>query len=275
MPSSVVLFACDFKSLPGAANMLAQLRNSRLFWVPLAAFDGSLECALYALRLLLVTDFADMVARNRDLISLFASTTGPYVFNGPGTEMAFDLVGEETPIASRTRIVLSPGESTSLGFFTETGMSIGLSDMEMPYRVTGEFLAQGLLTARNRESPPELDSMFIKGAQAAESIRQECVPLKMIVEDNRLEPGCFGDLENVIGWSTNEEYDWMITELAFGTNASIRGSVDWSYNSQFNEGVGGMHIALGDGRTGIHIDFICPGGQLRAPDSGTISGFVA
>ncbi len=99
------------------------------------------------------------------------------------------------------------------------------------------------------------------------------LPLKMTINDSRLDPSCLGALQEVFYWATNADYEWRLAELAFGTNVGIAQSIDWSYNSQFNEGIGGMHIALGDGRTGFHIDFICPGGQLEAPGSGSISGF--
>lgn len=272
MPESIVLFASDFLELPSFAPTLAKMRDSRLFWMPIAAFGGSFEEGLYALRLLLTSDFVKMTGRNRDILSLLASTTGPYVFTGRGSRLVFDL-SENVPIASRTRVALSPGESTSLGFYTEVGMSMAVPDLSMPYTANGEFVAEQVLFARQRQSPPELDWLFARGEAAVERVKAELLPLKMTINDSRLDPSCLGALQEVFYWATNADYEWRLAELAFGTNVGIAQSIDWSYNSQFNEGIGGMHIALGDGRTGFHIDFICPGGQLEAPGSGSISGF--
>lgn len=272
MPESIVLFWSDFANLPTYGALLASMRHSRLFWMPIASFDGTKAAALYALRMLLATDFEQMVDRNRDIMSLLASTSGPYVFTGEGTSVSFSL-DENVPLASRTRLSLKPSESTSLGFYTEVGMSMAVPDLVMPYHVNGEFVAQGVLFARQRQSPPELDWLFARGEQAVEAIKRDLLPMKIDIVDNRFSPDCLRDLKEVIYWTTNADYDWRISEFAFGTNVVTANMVDWSYNSQFNEGVGGLHIALGDGRTGIHIDFICPGGQLKVPGSGSISGF--
>jgi len=272
MPEALVVFASDFLELPSYAPTLAKMRHSRLFWMPIAAFGGSFEEGLYALRLLLTSDFVKMTGRNRDILSLFASTSGPYVFTSHGHQLTFDL-SEDVPIATRTRVALSPGESTSLGFYTEVGMSMAVPDLSMPYTANGEFVAERVLFARQRQSPPELDWLFARGEAALEQVKAELLPLTMTIKDSRLDPSCLRELQEIFYWTTNASYEWRLAELAFGTNVGIADSVDWSYNSQFNEGIGGMHIALGDGRTGFHIDFICPGGQLEAPGSGSISGF--
>lgn len=55
----------------------------------------------------------------------------------------------------------------------------------------------------------------------------------------------------------------MLTELAFSTNSSmIPYNIDWTKNSQLNEGAIEIHIAIGEELTGAHIDFICPDVQL-------------
>lgn len=271
MPEAVVLLAVDFAALPKAAPMLRHLRHSRLLWVPLASFAADLRSALYAFDLLLLTDFEDTVARNRDITSLFLSTDGPYRFSNGRAQVDFELIGPDASLATRTRLVLERGESTSMGFYTEVGMATVLADMDVPYHATGTFEVQGVLSARHRESPPELDDVFRRGREAAAELAAR-TPLMLEIDDNRIDPAGFGDLAGVLAKCTNSSYDWLCTELAFGTNRSIRAQIDWRYNSQFNEGVGGMHIALGDGLTGLHIDLVCPGGQLEASEA-TYSGF--
>jgi hypothetical protein len=41
-----------------------------------------------------------------------------------------------------------------------------------------------------------------------------------------------------------------------GSNPGIAGLVDWSVNSQLNEGVGAVHLGFGEGITGAHMDFV-------------------
>lgn len=65
---------------------------------------------------------------------------------------------------------------------------------------------------------------------------------------------------------TNESYDLMLLEVAFSGNSGIRAAdIDWRINSVMNEGAAGMHIGIGDGVTGAHIDFIAPGVELTIP----------
>jgi hypothetical protein len=44
-------------------------------------------------------------------------------------------------------------------------------------------------------------------------------------------------------------------------NKTIVGEVDYGVNSQINEGIEGIHVAIGDAVTGYHIDLLCPAVQ--------------
>ena len=47
-----------------------------------------------------------------------------------------------------------------------------------------------------------------------------------------------------------------ISEFSFGFYAPEPGSIDWTMNSPFNEGVQGIHIGIGGGYSGMHFDFV-------------------
>lgn len=49
-----------------------------------------------------------------------------------------------------------------------------------------------------------------------------------------------------------------LTEFAIGVNEAIASSIDYKINSQMNEGISGVHLAIGDGSSGYHIDFLSP-----------------
>jgi hypothetical protein len=54
--------------------------------------------------------------------------------------------------------------------------------------------------------------------------------------------------------------DLSLVELSFGTNMTLfPDTVDWTINAQLHEGLHGVHAGIGDGVTGVHIDFVCPG----------------
>ncbi len=50
-----------------------------------------------------------------------------------------------------------------------------------------------------------------------------------------------------------------LSEFAIGVNDAIGPNINYSHNSPMNEGIKGVHVALGDGVNGYHIDFLCPG----------------
>ncbi|WP_259697667.1 hypothetical protein [Pseudomonas brassicacearum] len=49
-----------------------------------------------------------------------------------------------------------------------------------------------------------------------------------------------------------------LTEFAIGVNSEIKPLIDYKMNSQLNEGIDGVHLAIGDGSSGYHIDFLSP-----------------
>ena len=49
-----------------------------------------------------------------------------------------------------------------------------------------------------------------------------------------------------------------LTEFAIGVNEAITPSIDYKINSQMNEGISGVHLAIGDGSSRYHIDFLSP-----------------
>lgn len=53
----------------------------------------------------------------------------------------------------------------------------------------------------------------------------------------------------------------IIREVAFATGTLSKDALDLSINSQFNEAAGGVHVAIGTGLHGAHIDFICVDAQ--------------
>ncbi|TCP21886.1 hypothetical protein EV207_13928 [Scopulibacillus darangshiensis] len=91
------------------------------------------------------------------------------------------------------------------------------------------------------------------------------LPLNIVIEDSHVKHVFTGnlDLAEELEELTNKRSELVLTEMAFSTNGGItEKDLDWSKNSQLNEGAIGIHFGIGDGLTGAHIDFICPGVKL-------------
>lgn len=256
----VVFLPLSYENLPPPEQLRAHFGGSCVLWVPLASFDPSPSTAKYSLSLLLESDFEGAVAENRRLIALLLTSEKTVTFDGSGAllEAAID---NEVYIASRSRATLSPGEHASIGSYFEVGMHTPIGEFDPPFRVEGSLRADGIAAARHRESPRSLDPLFDEASHVVAELRQ-VLPLNLVIRDNGLVASSFGSLGEAVRRITNERYDLALTELAFGTNHRLRKAVDWRVNSQLNEGAGALHVAVGDGLTGIHIDFISAEGEL-------------
>lgn len=91
-------------------------------------------------------------------------------------------------------------------------------------------------------------------------------PLKVEIDNSRIVHIYANgqDLAERIEEYTNKKLELVLTEMAFSTNSGILADgIDWLQNSQLNEGTVGIHVGLGDGLTGAHIDLICPNVALQ------------
>jgi hypothetical protein len=260
-PPAVVFVPIDYSRIPGAAQLRTLFRGARVLWLPLASFASDFESAAYSISLLLQSDFEQAVSRNRSLISLLLTTRDSLEFTSDGHRLRCAL-DDEIYVASRTRVGLAEGEHASVGAYCEVGLHTAIGEFDPPFDVSGELRVDGMIVARHRESPSALDETFASARELVEDLSSD-LPFSLIVEDNHVREDCLGGAEALLREVTNPEYDLLLNEVAFGTNHALAGHVDWRINSQLNEGVGGMHVAVGDGLTGAHIDFVCQEGTIE------------
>lgn len=259
-PAGVVFIPTRWEDLPRPAALRDRFRGTPVLWVPLASFDARPDAAIYSLELLMHSDFSVAVANNRAVMMKLLAAKSGMEFNADGTHLSFSLE-DEVYVNSRTRVALAPAEHASIGAYFEVELGANWVDQEETFHVNGELLIRGALASHHREMPAELSAKIARADDLLTDLRTR-LPLTVQIEDSRVVPGAFGDLDAVMRELTNPMYDGLLTELAFGTNTAVNPHVDWSFNSQFNEGMGGIHIALGDGLSGVHLDFICPDGEL-------------
>lgn len=256
---AIVLLPTDYEIFPPWAELRQKFRGCRVLWVPLASFDPGFAAACYSIERLLHSDLEKAVERNRRILTHLL-TGESFTYSATGTELAFSLV-DQVHVNSRTRVALLPGEHAGVGAYFEVGLATNWMEIEEAFHINGSFRVEALLVSKHREMPGELDKTYREALDVAGELRSR-VPFTIHLDDSRVTPGSFGDLDTVVHRVTNPRFGGLLTELAWGTNNDILPSVDWTINSQFNEGAGGIHIALGDGVTGAHIDFICPHGSL-------------
>lgn len=263
--AAVVLIATAEWDAPGddRRDIQEEFAPAQVLWVPLSSFDASFEAATYTLSLLLASDPGRAVGRNRTWTDLYSNYEGPFRFTGPGTDITCEL-RESLILATRLPLRLSGGEWDSIGNYFEVNIEY---DQHERYRdrtggeaflADGHLAVEGLAAARHRRMAPGEMPMFDAGAELVAEVGASGKPVVLELEDAFLRACWVGDddLSGTIQELTNPRYDGRCLEYAVGTNHEIKPYVDWSLNSQLNEGVGGLHFGIGDGMTGVHMDFI-------------------
>jgi hypothetical protein len=241
-------------------------KGSRVLIIPLVAFDPSLEAFIYTLELLASSDFAQATKDNARWISILEEgEVQRIVFKGRYGELEIALKNRLDLMLPRTQASLLPGEWEAIGMFFEIAMIPDNEDFFHPgYVVNGEVEVPGVAVAHHRIMPRQLACLPIKAWQLLGGlIREGRFPLRIKIENSQLKEVCSADgddFTNQIRELSNPQLELMLVEMAISNNPGLEAyPLDWSVNSVLNEGIRGIHFAVGDGVTGAHIDFICPG----------------
>lgn len=130
--------------------------------------------------------------------------------------------------------------------------------------MNGEVEIPGVAVAHHRIMSRQLTCLPIRAWQLLGGlIKEGRFPLKIKIESSQLKgvrsvDGA--DFADEIRELSNPQLELILVEMAISNNPGLDASkLDWSVNSVLNEGARGIHFAVGDGVTGAHIDFICPG----------------
>lgn len=243
-----------------------RFRKARVLFVPISSFDAGLESALYTLRLTFLTDYREAVRRTRswieDLQSLVEPinfvSSGPCSAGEPGTRLVCELADDLTLDAWASPSI-GPGQWVGVGSYCELAITCRgpAAKGARPFTIDGTAVASGVLAARD----PRYDEAGDARIRAADEVRRELnrrAPIVMrmkggVLTDVRADGEDFTDALREV---TNPEYDLHALELGLGTNQHVLPHVDWTFNSQLNEGAGPVHIGFGDGMTGAHMDFV-------------------
>ncbi|GIW33385.1 hypothetical protein [Meiothermus sp.] len=248
-------------------------RGSRVLIVPVIAFDPALEAAQYTVEMVSRSDFAAAVAQNRAWLDLVQYAAEPLVFEGPAGRLECGIKERVQLMKPRTQTMLLPGEWEAIGMYFEVPMIPDNEDFFHPgYIVNGQLEVCGAAVARHRQMPAPLVPLHAEAWELMSGLLAEGrFPLKVEVKDSRLVGATAGgrDITPELLRLSNEKLELLLIEFAFSNNPSLKaGMLDWSVNSVMNEGIQGLHIAVGDGLTGAHIDLICADLELTSHDLG-------
>ena len=242
-------------------------KGSRLLIVPVAAFDPGFEAARYTLELLAESDFESGAAQNAAWLERLDKAEEPLRFAGENGELTCELRERLIMMKPQLKAKLNRGEWDAIGSYFEIALVPDNEDFFHPgYIVDGRLMVDGVAIARHRIMPEELEPLHAEAwAFFAELRRGGHAPLELVIESSRVTGATAGgrDITEELLRFSNPKRELVLVEMAISNNPGLeRSRLDWSHNSVLNEGSRGIHVAVGDGVTGAHIDFVCPGIEL-------------
>ncbi|KQB53422.1 hypothetical protein AQS70_10260 [Pseudomonas endophytica] len=129
---------------------------------------------------------------------------------------------------------------------------------DCPFQFSGYLTIFGILTVLRKHPLLPDNELKLALEQLTSAVAQHTALL--IVEHNTITSFKVNNIERItLLERAAGSRGLKLTEFAVGVNDAIAPFIDYSVNSQMNEGISGVHVALGDGSSGYHIDFLCPG----------------
>jgi hypothetical protein len=260
-PPPAALIVCTSDRWYARISVLRDIfANSRTLWLPLAAFDGADEAVRYGLGQLARTDFGSLTDRHHQAISRIQSSSQLALRDSQGTDVTVTF-GDDVEFATILDTSVPVGDFTPLLSYFEVEAEFPDAGSSPPVSVSGTLRPNGLLAARGPRTYACDDT---KVRQARELLNSAAMCGRAPVIEvaagviTRLDVAD-ADVAGAFARLAGEEHGLRLTEFAFGVNDIPADAIRWNINSPFNEGVLGMHIGIGDGYSGMHMDFICPG----------------
>lgn len=260
-PHGLALVSTDIATLRSRTKSLrAELPGVRALVLPLASFDpASLG---YSLDVAAASDFAAAAARNKAWRDVFLRSPSPLTFvhpDHPGTELRCTLLGD-LKVTAQTEVALTPGRWASFASWFEVEMEV-FDTRARYFSLDGVLPVRGLITAK---SPKAAEPVVAQHADMVELIHEVSgQPGELVAVGNRIESLVLGgrDVTKEVVAASGDAYDRNFLEFSLGTNRPAV-ELDWSVNSPMNEGIDGVHVAVGDGVLGAHVDVVAPGVRM-------------
>jgi hypothetical protein len=266
----------DIPTIPSGANVLlflertfitVQLRralgSAAVFVVPISSFDSGLDAALYTQQLVFRTNYTAACARNKGWLESITNEPGPLLFasEGPADGMPYtDLtcrLGDDLRADTCLDPQVKAGDWMSVGSYCEFALVATSIDDSRSFDINGVVQVAGVLVAQDARATPAGAARCREGRRLREAMAASG-PISLTMENGRVASVSAGteNYTEALLAVTSPEYGRNLLELGIGTNHDILPWVDWSVNSQLNEGAGPLHLGFGDGITGAHVDFL-------------------
>jgi hypothetical protein len=242
-----------------------------MLFLPFNAFDPSDAAVRYGFDLLSRLDVPAHVDGVGSLVRTLDSDAATIEIGTAGTGAVLRLGDDIRILNAKTEADITRGEWASVAAYLEVTLvpasgAVRLDEHALGFTLEGNLSVDACAVAQHRFFP---DKVGPRAARAwdviSETRRGGGFPLRLTIANTHLVSVTTAGGEELLP-SLMECVDpregAIIREVAFATGTLSKDALDLSINSQFNEAAGGVHVAIGTGLHGAHIDFICVDAQL-------------
>ncbi|MDB6049433.1 MAG: hypothetical protein JWR17_2179 [Pseudomonas sp.] len=258
LPANSVCITVSRQGTESLFQLSARSESGRAIYTQAHAFDPALDSVIYTFEQMCNSDYRQAMGKQEELLALLddhqrlclagPNSAGRLIIN---EGMAPYAMIEEDIQTANDKFIFPLAELLEVHY---THMD---PDEPRSFTLNGEFQVAGILTARGYHDPSIPMRLIESLAALSDLVARHGA--SVIIKDSQLKSFRIAGRDYCI--LLNEATGprgLHLTECAFGVNASIAGTIDYRINSQLNEGIEGMHIAVGDGRHGYHIDLLMP-----------------
>lgn len=257
LPSNTVNVSFSDAGARKVFELASENTDARMIFCAAHVFDNSLSSAIYSLDLMRQSNFIEALNKQQSVIELL-SNKKRMSFSGNGSLGVVTIIDGVSPFGLQSNIINEPFVHSVAEFF-EVHFSHVDPNEPCPFHLDGAIEVSGILTVLRptginpyHGSDTDVQRLVSDVARARKSILRINNNIIFSFDVDGKEEI---DLLKKIGGKRGVN----LTEFAIGVNQSIKGIINYGINSQLNEGIDGIHVAIGDGTTGYHIDFLSPG----------------
>ncbi|WP_160109393.1 hypothetical protein [Pseudomonas izuensis] len=255
LPQNSIIFSFTNDAAKLTFEIAQSTKLKKSIFCATQVFEPTLDTALYSLNLLLKSDFEKALITQRRVLNMLNSHDS-FVLTGNGAEAKVTVFSHAQPYALIAEDI-EDNFIQSVAEFFEVHYAHMNPQNPSPFSFHGTLKISGILTVLRRPNPT-----------LPEGLKTSLRWLSNLIS----EKGATLSIENNIITSLKTDNDehlklldlaagprgLNLTEFAIGVNDSITTSINYKTNSQLNEGISGVHLAIGDGSSGYHIDFLSP-----------------
>ncbi|MGL6243541.1 hypothetical protein [Pseudomonas sp.] len=255
LPKNSIVFSFSNDAAKKTFELAKNTESKKSVFCAAQVFEPTVANALYSLKLLLSSNFEHALSTQRSVLHMLNSND-KFFLSGNDAEAQVSIFSHAQPYALLAEDV-SHDFVQSVAEFFEVHYAHMNPQEPCPFSFTGTLKIAGILTVLRKANPILPEGLKISLKWLSDRISEEGALLS--VKDNTITSLQINneDYVKLLDLAAGSR-GLKLTEFAIGVNEVIASNIDYKINSQMNEGISGVHLAIGDGSSGYHIDFLSP-----------------